>query len=188
MPFFPFPVAEDVSGNSGCAKLQTPGIGCALPHGLHPGTLGRARSRSASTSPEPFPCRYLGGLSRIPLISRIKRRWSSKLEAGFQPSQPRMYEQHRYLGDSGSPQEDIQTYGRVPRLLVDRNVTCAGNDEAKKKLYEFRREAHYPIINEFSVLSRSFLLTLSSHNFAISFEGASCAHEVHSLEGLNFTL
>ena len=60
-------------------------------------------------------------------------------------------------------------------------------EEAKKKLQEFWRDIRYLVIDEFSMISRSFLATLS-RNIAIGLEGSPYAARDHSFGGLNVIL
>ena len=57
----------------------------------------------------------------------------------------------------------------------------------QKRLQDFWREVRYLIIDEFSMLSRSFLATLS-RNITIGLEGTPCSHQDHSFGGLNVIL
>ena len=60
-------------------------------------------------------------------------------------------------------------------------------EEAKKKLQEFWRDIRYLVIDEFSMISRSFLATLS-RNIAIGLEGSPNAPQGHSFGELNVIL
>ena len=89
-------------------------------------------------------------------------------------------------------------YTGVAASLIDGKTThtiagislhsnSAIRDEAKKKLQEFWRDVRYLIIDEFSMISRSFLATLS-RNIAIGIEGAPGIPQGHSFGGLNVIL
>jgi hypothetical protein len=79
--------------------------------------------------------------------------------------------------------------GKTTHVIAGLSLHSKGSvkDGAKKKLQEFWREVRYLIIDEFSMLSRSFLATLS-RNIAIGLEGAPHAQEGHSFGGLNVIL
>ena len=79
--------------------------------------------------------------------------------------------------------------GKTTHVIAGISLHSKGTikDEAKKKLQEFWREVRYLIVDEFSMLSRSFLATLS-RNISIGLEGASYAHQGHSFGGLNVIL
>jgi len=79
--------------------------------------------------------------------------------------------------------------GKTTHVIAGISVHSKGSvkDEAKKKLQEFWREVRYLIIDEFSMLSRSFLATLS-RNITIGLEGSPHARDGHSFGGLNVVL
>ena len=79
--------------------------------------------------------------------------------------------------------------GKTTHVIASISLNSKGQikGEAKKKLQEFWREVRYLIIDEFSMLSRTFLATLS-RNIGISIEGAPYAREGHSFGGLNVIL
>jgi len=79
--------------------------------------------------------------------------------------------------------------GKTTHVIASLSLHSKGSikDEAKKKLQEFWREVRYLIIDEFSMLSRSFLATLS-RNIGIGLEGAPYARQGHSFGGLNVIL
>ena len=79
--------------------------------------------------------------------------------------------------------------GKTTHVIAGISVHSKGSikDEAKKKLQEFWREVRYLIIDEFSMLSRSFLATLS-RNITVGVEGAPYARDGHSFGGLNVIL
>jgi len=79
--------------------------------------------------------------------------------------------------------------GKTTHVVAGISLHSKGSvkDEAKKKLQEFWREVRYLIIDEFSMLSRSFLATLS-RNIGIGLEGAPYTNQDHSFGGLNVIL
>jgi len=79
--------------------------------------------------------------------------------------------------------------GKTTHVIAGLSLHSKGSvkDGAKKKLQEFWREIRYLIVDEFSMLSRSFLATLS-RNIAIGLEGASYSRDGHSFGGLNVIL
>jgi hypothetical protein len=79
--------------------------------------------------------------------------------------------------------------GKTTHVIAGISLRSKGliKDEAKKKLQEFWREVRYLIIDEFSMISRSFLATLS-RNIATGLEGAPYAPHGHSFGGLNIIL
>ena len=79
--------------------------------------------------------------------------------------------------------------GKTTHVIAGISLNSKGQikDEAKKKLQEFWREVRYLIIDEFSMLSRSFLATLS-RNIGIGLEGTSYARNGHSFGGLSVIL
>ena len=79
--------------------------------------------------------------------------------------------------------------GKTTHAIAGISLNSKGQikGEAKKKLQEFWREVRYLIIDEFSMLSRTFLATLS-RNIGIGIEGAPYAREGHSFGGLNVIL
>ena len=79
--------------------------------------------------------------------------------------------------------------GKTTHVIAGISLHSKGaiKDEAKKKLQDFWRDVCYLIIDEFSMISRSFLATLS-RNIAISLEGAPGTSKGHSFGGLNVIL
>jgi len=79
--------------------------------------------------------------------------------------------------------------GKTTHVIAGLSLHSKGSvkDGAKKKLQEFWREVRYLVIDEYSMLSRSFLATLS-RNIAIGLEGAPYARDGHSFGGLNVIL
>ena len=79
--------------------------------------------------------------------------------------------------------------GKTTHVIAGISLHSKGpiKDEAKKKLQEFWRDVRYLIIDEFSMISRSFLTTLS-RNIAVGLEGAPYAPQGHSFGGLNVIL
>ena len=79
--------------------------------------------------------------------------------------------------------------GKTTHVIAGISVHSKGTikEEAKKKLQEFWQDVRYLIIDEFSMLSRSFLATLS-RNISIGLEGASYARDDRSFGGLNVIL
>ena len=79
--------------------------------------------------------------------------------------------------------------GKTTHIIAGVSIRSKGSvqDEAKKKLQEFWRGVRYLIIDEFSMLSRSFL-TILSRNIGIGLEGAPFAREDNSFGGLNVIL
>ena len=67
------------------------------------------------------------------------------------------------------------------------NSTGAVSDVAKRKLQDFWRNVRYLIIDEYSMLSKSFLKVLS-RNISIGMEGSPVAKEGLSFGGLNIVL
>ena len=67
------------------------------------------------------------------------------------------------------------------------NSKGAVTDAAKRKLQDFWRNARYLIIDEYSMLSKSFLGVLA-RNISIGMEGSAAAKEGHSFGGLNVIL
>ena len=79
--------------------------------------------------------------------------------------------------------------GKTTHVIASISLHSKGliRDEAKKKLQDSWRDVRYLIINEFSMISRSFLTTLS-HNITIGLEGAPYVCDSHSFGGLNVIL
>ena len=79
--------------------------------------------------------------------------------------------------------------GKTTHVIAGLSLHSKGavKDETKKKLQEFWQEVRYLIIDEFSMLSKSFLATLS-RNISIGLEDSPHARQSHSFGGLNVIL
>ena len=79
--------------------------------------------------------------------------------------------------------------GKTTHVIAGVSLHSRGSmkNEARKKLQEFWREVRYLIIDEYSMLSRSFLATLS-RNISIGLEGSPYALQDRSFGGLNVIL
>jgi len=79
--------------------------------------------------------------------------------------------------------------GKTTHVIAGLSLHSKGSvkDVAKKKLQELWREVRYLIIDEFSMLSQSFLATLS-RNITIGVEDSPHTRDGHSFGGLNVIL
>ena len=79
--------------------------------------------------------------------------------------------------------------GKTTHVIASLSVGSKGSvtDASKKKLQDFWRNIHYLVIDEYSMLSKTFLATLS-RNIAIGMEGSSGFQPGHSFGGLNIIL
>ena len=79
--------------------------------------------------------------------------------------------------------------GKTTHIIASLSLGSNGSvtDAAKKKLQDFWRNIRYLIIDEYSMLSKTFLATLS-RNIAIGMEGSSGFRSGHSFGGLNVIL
>ena len=79
--------------------------------------------------------------------------------------------------------------GKTTHVIAGLSLGCKRGvtDASKKKLQDFWREVQYLIIDEYSMLSKTFLATLS-RNISIGMEGAKGFRTGHSFGGLNVIL
>ena len=79
--------------------------------------------------------------------------------------------------------------GKTTHVIAGLSLGTRGGvtDALKKKLQDFWREVEYLIIDEYSMLSKMFLATLS-RNISIGMEGAKGSRPGHSFGGLNVIL
>lgn len=79
--------------------------------------------------------------------------------------------------------------GKTTHVVAGLSLGSKGGitDASKKKLQDFWREVHYLIIDEYSMLSKTFLATLS-RNISIGMEGAKGFQPDHSFGGLSVIL
>ena len=79
--------------------------------------------------------------------------------------------------------------GKTTHVIAGLSLGSKGSvtDASKKKLQDFWREVQYLIIDEYSMLSKTFLATLS-RNISVGMEGATGFQAGHSFGGLNVIL